>query len=269
MSVGEAMAALEAALLCSRSKAVRDLAEFVLGKLAGWVEVDSESGQSVSTLPEETGNAARCRRYRVEKERKRHADQHGRDMGTDMGGDMSPLALSSLSPSSDFKLSSEIPTGSSMSTGAGATPEATPNAHESRTQPVAKRARGSRVPASDASRDDILEFAISEGIDHRHPEWARFLDHWRAQPGQRGVKLDWGATWRNWIRRSAEYGPRMGAPTPVLPYHANPTPQRRTDGMRCELHGSDACDCERKGDTWRLRPAKRDGGPVRIGGAKP
>ena len=29
----------------------------------------------------------------------------------------------------------------------------------------------------------------------------QFKDHWIAQPGQRGVKADWLATWRNWVRR--------------------------------------------------------------------
>lgn len=28
----------------------------------------------------------------------------------------------------------------------------------------------------------------------------RFRDHWLAQPGQKGVKVDWDATWRNWCR---------------------------------------------------------------------
>jgi hypothetical protein len=28
-----------------------------------------------------------------------------------------------------------------------------------------------------------------------------FVDYWIAQPGQRGVKVDWEATWRNWMRR--------------------------------------------------------------------
>jgi len=28
-----------------------------------------------------------------------------------------------------------------------------------------------------------------------------FRDHWVAQAGAKGVKLDWLATWRNWIRR--------------------------------------------------------------------
>ena len=27
-----------------------------------------------------------------------------------------------------------------------------------------------------------------------------FRDYWIAQPGQKGVKTDWDATWRNWVR---------------------------------------------------------------------
>lgn len=35
-------------------------------------------------------------------------------------------------------------------------------------------------------------------------EWEKFSDYWAAQPGQKGVKADWLATWRNWIRRNSE-----------------------------------------------------------------
>lgn len=38
-------------------------------------------------------------------------------------------------------------------------------------------------------------------------ELLKFRDHWKAQSGQRGVKLDWDATWRNWLRRAAELSP--------------------------------------------------------------
>lgn len=31
--------------------------------------------------------------------------------------------------------------------------------------------------------------------------FGEFRDYWIALPGQRGVKLDWDATWRNWVRR--------------------------------------------------------------------
>ena len=36
-------------------------------------------------------------------------------------------------------------------------------------------------------------------------EVAKFRDHWIAKAGQAGVKLDWQATLRNWLRKSAEY----------------------------------------------------------------
>jgi DNA-binding transcriptional MocR family regulator len=35
-------------------------------------------------------------------------------------------------------------------------------------------------------------------------ETEKFIDYWRAQPGQRGVKLDWAGTWRNWMRNAAQ-----------------------------------------------------------------
>ena len=28
-----------------------------------------------------------------------------------------------------------------------------------------------------------------------------FIDYWKSQPGRRGRKSDWLATWRNWMRR--------------------------------------------------------------------
>lgn len=51
---------------------------------------------------------------------------------------------------------------------------------------------------------------------------ARFKDHWRAAAGQRGVKLDWEATWRNWLRgtnAAPAYRPRANdlQQQPALP----------------------------------------------------
>jgi hypothetical protein len=49
-------------------------------------------------------------------------------------------------------------------------------------------------------------FGKSEGLsaDQVAREADRFRDYWRGQPGQRGVKLDWQATWKNWIRKAAD-----------------------------------------------------------------
>ena len=35
-------------------------------------------------------------------------------------------------------------------------------------------------------------------------EVAKFRDYWVAKAGKDGCKLDWDATWRNWVRRAAE-----------------------------------------------------------------
>lgn len=45
------------------------------------------------------------------------------------------------------------------------------------------------------------------GSERLQLELEKFRDHWRQQPGSRGVKLDWDAAWRNWLRRAAEYQP--------------------------------------------------------------
>ncbi len=62
--------------------------------------------------------------------------------------------------------------------------------------------RGSRLSQdwqpSAASVAKAREDAPS--VDHR-AEHATFVDYWIAQPGQKGVKTDWDATWRNWMRR--------------------------------------------------------------------
>ena len=36
----------------------------------------------------------------------------------------------------------------------------------------------------------------------------RFGDYWRGVSGAKGVKLDWLATWRNWVRKEIDDGKR-------------------------------------------------------------
>jgi hypothetical protein len=75
----------------------------------------------------------------------------------------------------------------------------------------ARSKRGSRVPEDFAVTDDMRAWAAANtpSIDV-DAETAKFVDHWKAQPGQKGVKLDWLSTWRNWMRRAVEYGSRGG-----------------------------------------------------------
>lgn len=66
---------------------------------------------------------------------------------------------------------------------------------------VSPSKRGIRLPTDWQPTAEQIDWAERERSDLDIALVAdRFRDHWIAQPGQRGVKLDWDATWRNWVR---------------------------------------------------------------------
>lgn len=70
-------------------------------------------------------------------------------------------------------------------------------------QPEKKKptATATRLPADWVPSDDDIEFCKTERTDLIYSVVAdRFRDYWIAQPGAKGRKLDWSATWRNWVR---------------------------------------------------------------------
>lgn len=70
-------------------------------------------------------------------------------------------------------------------------------------EPKKERAqRGTRLPQDFQLPSDWIEFCNEHRPDLVPREvFAGFKDYWIAQPGQKAVKADWTATWRNWIRR--------------------------------------------------------------------
>jgi len=66
-----------------------------------------------------------------------------------------------------------------------------------------KKQRGSRL-----SQDWFLTKSLGDWATQERPDLdvrqvaEQFKDYWIAQPGQKGVKLDWDATWRNWVRNT-------------------------------------------------------------------
>jgi hypothetical protein len=65
-----------------------------------------------------------------------------------------------------------------------------------------KTQRGTRLPADCLLPPEWVEFCKQTRPDLVAQEvFAQFRDYWIAQPGQKGVKTDWDATWRNWVRR--------------------------------------------------------------------
>lgn len=75
------------------------------------------------------------------------------------------------------------------------------------------RKRGSRLPTDWVLPDDLAAWAKAERPDlDIRMEADRFRDYWAAKPGKDGVKLDWPATWRNWVRNAKNFaraGPQM------------------------------------------------------------
>jgi hypothetical protein len=75
---------------------------------------------------------------------------------------------------------------------------------------VSKKARaaprGERLPDDWKPDESLIAWARSEGYsDHAIAlETEKFRDFWHAKPGAGGLKLDWGMTWRNWLRNSRQ-----------------------------------------------------------------
>jgi hypothetical protein len=65
-----------------------------------------------------------------------------------------------------------------------------------------KTQRGTRLPTDFVLSDEWVSFCRQHRpeLDPRET-FEGFRDYWIAQPGQKGVKTDWTATWRNWVRR--------------------------------------------------------------------
>ena len=71
-----------------------------------------------------------------------------------------------------------------------------------------KNKRGSRLSPDFLFTGDWLAFCKQERPDLQPLQtFEKFKDYWIAQPGQKGVKLDWFATWRNWVRNTS--APKM------------------------------------------------------------
>lgn len=66
--------------------------------------------------------------------------------------------------------------------------------------------RGTRIDPDWLPGPDGHDFALAEGLSvyEIDREAARFRDYWKGRAGSGGVKLDWKATWQNWIRSTAE-----------------------------------------------------------------
>jgi hypothetical protein len=77
-------------------------------------------------------------------------------------------------------------------------------------KPRATAKKGTRLPDGWVPPREVIEQMRAEcpAIDLQS-EHRKFVDYWIARTGQGATKLDWAATWRNWIRKAAEQGRRI------------------------------------------------------------
>ncbi len=73
-----------------------------------------------------------------------------------------------------------------------------------------KTRRGTRLPADFEPGEAERRLAAELGLDLL-AVLAEFRDYWAAIPGAKGVKLDWAATLRNWLRREAKRAGSWGS----------------------------------------------------------
>ncbi len=76
--------------------------------------------------------------------------------------------------------------------------------------------RGSRLSPDFVLPVEWREWAVSEGLDvsQAEAESLKFRDYWIAKSGREAAKLDWFATWRNWVRLALSRSP----PASVTPF---------------------------------------------------
>jgi hypothetical protein len=125
-------------------------------------------------------------------------------------------------------------------------PEPEPNPDSKKVRAAARQNRGCRIDPEWKPSDADKNFAKQEGFNdfEIHQEANKFKDYWMACAGAKGIKLDWPATWRQWIRRAAEQAGKRP--------RQNPSDTVSTKGFYAES------DSEQL-DAWDLHTIKTTG----------
>lgn len=87
-----------------------------------------------------------------------------------------------------------------------ATPPDTETDTDLKKDPSGPKKRASRLPPDWKPGQAEIDYARRHGFSDAEisREGERFANHWHAKSGRDAAKLDWPATWRNWILRAAE-----------------------------------------------------------------
>jgi uncharacterized protein YdaU (DUF1376 family) len=72
--------------------------------------------------------------------------------------------------------------------------------------PSAPPKKGTRIPKDFAIPLGTIEWAQEKHLPNPKEQIEAFVDYWTAKVGVQAYKLDWPATFRNWLRRAENYG---------------------------------------------------------------
>lgn len=108
--------------------------------------------------------------------------------------------------------------------------------------------RSTRLPADWKPTDKDIQYCKTARPDLDPQRVADdFRDHWIAVPGARGLKLDWHATWRIWVRR--QYAPKGSVAAEVREWHES---KAGVDAKAKEL-GLDPCATDEQYPVFKAR----------------
>ena len=140
----------------------------------------------VSSVSDRNSNAARQQRYRDRKRNERN------ETVTDRNADV----VTTIVTNRNETVTSNAPAVSPIDT----------KIKNSKRQNSDRPSRGTRIDPDWSPLEADRLLAKQEGFSESeiNREALRFRDYWTGRAGSGGVKLDWPATWRNWIRTSGE-----------------------------------------------------------------
>lgn len=88
------------------------------------------------------------------------------------------------------------------------------------------KTRGTRMPEPFDITDEMRDWARTSTPLCGPRDHEAFRDYWRGAPGAKGRKVDWFATWKNWMRREQERRETNGRSNNVVAIRPSTSDQR-------------------------------------------
>ena len=235
----------ELANLCGYGRAPKEWKKIREGALRGWVKCSDGRlyHPTVAEKAREAWQSKVAQRARTEAARKAREEARQRQ---------SQAQSQSLSQTPKVSVTEDVPLKQGTGTGTGDRGQGQGQG-QGRGQGLvypfgegADKPRRCRLPADWKPDLDDLAFAGTLGMvnGRAEAEAERFRDFWTAKSGKDATKLDWSATWRNWVRRAAEQAPTMPGSTGSV------RPLNRQLAIEAENR--------RVGDEWLRQEAAKD-----------